>query len=217
MSPWDLFKDEKYSGVDVKTLFSDFGPKMFIEVSKSKVTGLDSLSITADMYFLPPAAYWSVPFYMAGYANKETNNTVFYYSQNGYYAAPLVFPVELSSDKQELTIKPLTDEAGEKYYPNLIGSDPTTSMYILDYPIISDVKLTKGWTETSSSKVSAKSAAPSVSVNPVGDVPVIVYKSMTRFEDNPVQVRKVEADVMTVEKMNSNMERYVKEYLNQNK
>ena len=217
MSPWDLFKDEKYSGVDVKTLFSDFGPKMFIEVSKSKVTGLDSLSITADMYFLPPAAYWSVPFYMAGYANKETNNTVFYYSQNGYYAAPLVFPVELSSDKQELTIKPLTDEAGEKYYPNLIGSDPTTGMYILDYPIISDVKLTKGWTETSSSKVSAKSAAPSVSVDPVGDVPVIVYKSMTRFEDNPVQVRKVEADVMTVEKMNNNMERYVKEYLNQNK
>ena len=154
---------------------------------------------------------------MAGYANKETNNTVFYYSQNGYYAAPLVFPVELSSDKQELTIKHLTDAAGEKYYPNLIGSDPSTGMYILDYPIISDVKLTKGWTETSSSKVSAKSAAPSVSVDPVGDVPVIVYKSMTRFEDNPVQVRKVEADVMTVEKMNSNMERYVKEYLNQNK
>ena len=70
---------------------------------------------------------------------------------------------------------------------------------------------------TSSSKVSAKSVAPTVSVDPVGDVPVIVYKSMTRFEKNPAKVRKVEADVMTVEKMNSNMERYVKEYLNQNK
>ena len=214
MSPWDLFKDETYSGVDVKTLFSDFGPKMFIEVSKSKVTGLDSLSITADMYFLPPAAYWSVPFYMAGYANKETNNTVFYYSVNGYYNAPLVFPVDLASDKQTLTIKPIVDEAGEKYYPNLIGSDTSLGGgYILDYPIISEVKLTKGWDEAKSAK-SVKANVPHANVDPVGSVPSVTYKSMTRFE-KPVNMRRVEREVMTVEKMNANMDQYVKEYLNQ--
>jgi cob(I)alamin adenosyltransferase len=37
---------------------------------------------------------------------------------------------------------------------------------------------------------------------------------MTRFE-KPVNMRRVEREVMTVEKMNANMDQYVKEYLNQ--
>lgn len=211
MSPWDLFKDEDYSGVDVKTLFSDFGPKMFIEVSKSKVTGLDSLSVTADMYFLPPAAYWSVPFYMAGYANKETNNTVFYYSSNGYYSAPLVFPVEVSDDRKTVIIKPIQDAAGENFYPNIIGTEPTTGQYILEHPIISEITLTKGWNEASRSSVAFGSVP--ASVDPIGDVPTLVYKSMTRFE-KPVATRKITREVMNVEKMNANMKEYVNNYLN---
>lgn len=213
MTPWDLFKDEDYSGVDVKTLFSDFGPKLFIEVAKSKVTGLDSLSITADMYFLPPAAYWSVPFYMAGYANKDVNNTVFYYSENGYYAAPLVFPVVVSEDKTEIIIKPIQDASGENFYPNIIGTDSTSGRYILDYPIISEVKLTKGWNETPTKSSSMPKASYS-DVDPVTNAPSVTYKSMTRF-DEPVKTRKIEGEIMTLEKMNINMEKYVNAYLNQ--
>jgi hypothetical protein len=57
------------------------------------------------------------------------------------------FGVELSEDLNTLTIKAI-DRDGTLYYPNVIGVDNLSGMYILEKPIISDVVLTRGWSET---------------------------------------------------------------------
>ena len=146
MTPWDMFISRTISTVNVEQMFTEFGPKMHIKVNKD-MNGRDSLTVTANRYYCSPVANWSVPFYMAGYANQEANNTIFYYGTTTEFQAPLEFGVELSEDLNTLTIKAI-DRNGTLYYPNVIGVDNLSGMYILEKPIISDVVLTRGWSET---------------------------------------------------------------------
>lgn len=209
MTPYDLFVHERISTVDVKSCFSDFGPKMFLEVSEDE-SGAPKVTITADMYYGSPVMNWSDPFYMAGYADQATNNTIFYYSDpvTGYYAAPLVFDVEISDNYETITIKAIEGSNGIKYYPNVIGQDSTTGRYLINNPVVSDVVLTKGHTAVEQTV----KPAGKVSVRPAGDVLEISRKHMTRFERHE-EVPVVEAEVMTVEKASANIDRYVERYL----
>lgn len=199
-SPWDLFISRDYSGVDVKSMFSDFGPKMYIEVSEG-----DKLSITSDVNYMPPVSYVSIPYYMAGYNVQRTSsegNIVLYYDNY----APLNFPVELSADKNTLIIKPIVDINNETWFPNIVGVDPLMG-YQIDYPVVSEITLTRGWNEASAQAVSAsKYYAPAK----VGTTQKMnkTYKQMTRF-DKPQQANKVNGSVMTREKALKNMEKMV--------
>ena len=206
MTPYDLFVSETISTVDVPSIFSDFGPKMFIEVSEED--GEPKLTITADMYFNSPVINWSDPFYMAGYADQETNNTIFYYADpvTGFYASPLVFDVEVSDDFNTLTIKAIEGNNGIKYYPNVIGQDSQTGRYLMNNPIVSDVVLTKGH----SAQAAAVSKA-AVSVAPQAEALEISHKSMTRLE-TPVKVPVIEMEVMTLEKARANFDKYLETY-----
>ena len=200
--PYDLFVSETISTVDVKSMFSDFGPKMYIEVSEEN--GKAKLTITADMMFGSPVMNWSDPFYMAGRADMESNNTIFYYADTvtGGYTAPLVFNVEYSEDFQTLTIKAIEGN-GVKYYPNVIGQDSQTGRYMLDYPIVSDVVLTKG----APASQSAIKAAKKVSVDPVNAELNVSHKQYTRF-GKPAQ--RVKMEVMTQEKAHANYAKYIR-------
>lgn len=163
ITPWDMFISRTISTVNVDQMFTDFGPKMYITVNKDN-QGKDLLSITADKYFASPVANWSIPFYMAGYANHETNNTIFYFGNAaGEFQAPLEFAVEMSDDKNTLTIKGF-EHNGAVYYPNVIGVDPKSSPgYVFDKPIISDVVLTRGWTGSGTGGQAAVPATRSAS------------------------------------------------------
>ena len=208
MTPYDLFVSETISTVDVASIFSDFGPKMFIEVTEEN--GQPKLTITADMYFGSPVMNWSDPFYMAGFADQSSNNTIFYYADptTGYYASPLVFDVEVSDDKNTLTIKPIVGTNGITYYPNVIGQDSSTGSYLLNYPIVSEVVLTRGHSAAAKPAV-RKSSARKSAVAPATKALEISHKPMTRLE-KPAKVSKIKMDLVTVDQARSNMAEYLR-------
>lgn len=186
-NPWDLFISRTYSGVDEKSMFSDFGPKLYLEISEG-----DKLSITSDCYYMPPVSYTSIPYYLYGWTPERTveqGNFVLwdYSNEEGDYT--ITFPVELSADGNTLTIKPFVDTEGITWYPNLIAYDNTSYSYISGPMVTSEVVLTRGWNGTKSS-VTTKAASKTYS-KPVGQAPTYSYKSLTRFsEPEEIQVKK---------------------------
>ena len=207
MTPYDLFITDMYNAVDVKSLFADFGPKMFIEIADD-ANGKAKLTITADMMFGLPVSNWSEHYYLAARADLEDNNTILYYSTiDGSFAAPLVFDIEYTEDFKTLTIKPIVENR-ESFYPNLIYESGLSGMYYLEYPIVSDVTLTKGITK---SAVGSLPPQKNVSVDPLASELKVVHKQHTRFE-KPVERKKVEVEVMTLEKVQKNLEKYIQKY-----
>lgn len=215
LSPWDLFKHKTISTVDVASIFSRFGPKIYLHVNKD-VNGKDSLSITANKMFVSPVADWSVPFYMAGRrTDQEESNTVFQYSDDqGNYVGALEFPVTLSEDMQTITIGAL--EANKAtWYPNVIGISDNMAggiSYILENPIISEVVLTKGWTEPDAAEQNqvTRSSSRSSAISPVGNVEFIRYTDRSDFNSVRTPVR-MKGEVMTLEKVQENFEKFRKE------
>ena len=179
------------------------------------IHGRDSLALTANKFFASPVANWSVPFYLAGYANQENYNTVFYYGTETKFEGPLEFPVELSADKDTITIKGFVANS-TKYYPNVIGEDysiMTGTVYILDYPIVSDVVLTRGWNEDQQPEVeqpAVKSASwgrKAYPVKPVGKPNLIKYSPRSVFE-KPVPVKTINYDFKPYDEIMQSLEKY---------
>ena len=218
LSPWDLFKHEKISTVDVASMFARFGPKIYLHVNKDK-NGKDSLSVTANKMFVSPIADWSVPFYMAGRRSDQTeSNTVFQYSDaDGNYVGALKFPVTMSETRDTITIKPISAD-GALWYPNVIGISTNTTggtSYILERPIISEVVLSKGW-DPANEQVEApatRSVAGGSAISPVGKVEFTTYKDLTEFK-GIVKPVKMKGQVMTLDKVNKNLEKFYQEQLN---
>ncbi len=129
-SAWDLAVDLNHSAVDNDDLFYDFGPKMFLQISENGAT------LNSNLERFPPVSSW----YKAdGYYVQE------YYllGCNGVdYLSDVQFPVEISDDKQTLTIKAI-DGA---YYPSVgyssYGWEYGASFQALG---LSEIVLTKGW------------------------------------------------------------------------
>ncbi len=133
-SAWDLAVDLNHSAVDNDDLFYDFGPKMFLQITENGVT----LNSALDKY--PPVSAWY----------KSENN---YYPTEYYllgcngedYISTVAFPVEISDDKQTLTIKAM--DGG--YYPSvgytMYGWEYGASFEALG---LSEIVLTKGWNGT---------------------------------------------------------------------
>ena len=224
LSPWDLFKHEKISMADVSSMFARFGPKIYLNVNRAK-DGSDSLAISANKMFVSPIAQWSVPFYMAGRrSDKDESNTIFQWSDDyGNWVGALTFPVTLAEDHNTITIHAL-ENAGVKYYPNLVGISEGlggATTYILENPIISDVVLTRGWTEPETPEAepetpgesetpatrSVRSASRAVS--PIGNPEFVKYSDMSDFSS----VRKrivMDGEVVTYEKLQENFEKFRK-------
>ena len=79
--------------------------------------------------------------------------------------------------------------------------------YQIDYPVVSEITLTRGWNEASAQAVSASKYYAPAKVGTVQKMDK-TYKQMTRF-DKPQQVNKVNGNVMTREKALKNMEKMV--------
>ena len=223
LSPWDLFKHEKISMVDVPSMFARFGPKIYLHINRAKgsenyAKDADSLSITANKMFVSPLAQWSVPFYMAGI--QESGDMVFSYTDTntGAFGGALEFPVTLSEDLKTITIKPLLSN-NAVWYPNVVGE--TTGIggatsYILENRIVSEVVLTKGWTEPENGSEgdideevtpTVRSSARKAVLKPVGNAELIKYSSRTDFKSF-VKPVKIKSEVMTYEKVQANFAKF---------
>ncbi len=174
MSPYDLFKAKDYSSVDVPQLLYDFGPKWYIEVQKD-----GSLLVPFNSSTMPPMHAWpGYPFYLGGVGNGTA-----FIDANEQYPG---FPVEVSADNNTITIKPFVFN-GQSYYMNAIGINGSSTEIIAS--VISDIVLTRGWTETGSKSASYEVVPTSVKAmsldgRTLTELPKArVLKSLTGFED----------------------------------
>ncbi len=127
-SAWDLAIDLNHSAVDNDDLIYDFGPKMFVQITEEGAT------LNSDLSKFPPVSGW----YKDGYYTRE------YYllGCNGEdYLGTVAFPMELSDDKQTLTIK-----AMDGYYPS-VGYTQYGWSYGASFAALglSEIVMTKGW------------------------------------------------------------------------
>ena len=83
---------------------------------------------------------------------------------------------------------------------------------MLDYPIVSDVVLTRG----AATRETAIKAAKNVSEVPMNAELNISHKHYTRF-DRPVKRVKAEMEVMTLEKAHANYAKYIRLMENRNR
>ena len=151
---------------------------------------------------------------------ENENNTIFQWSDDyGNWTGALTFPVTLSEDHNTITIHAL-EYAGVKYYPNVIGISEGffgITTYILENPIVSDVVLTRGWSEDGSPYILNKVqgggpatktvGAASKSVSPVRETEFVKYVEMSDFSKvkEPVVMK---GEVVTYEKLQKNLESY---------
>ena len=203
--PYDLFISEKYSSVDVSSIFYDFGPKWYIELSKGE-DGNVKLSAPVDPNFLPPVASWhqSVRFDMVA-IDPET----MYYIPNADVTR-FEFPVEYDAEKDQIIVRPFVYK-DVKYYPNVMGYDYSAGSNVLENPVVSEIVLTRGWTEKEQSSVSVAGKR----ISYTGSVVNSAVKPMTRLTA-PVKYNEMEGSVMTLDKFKANADRLFENLKKQN-
>jgi len=212
-SPYDLFIATDYNSYDIAQLLYDFGPKWYLQVLED-----GSVIVPFSTATMPPMHNWpGYSFYVGGVANGLA-----LYDANEQYPG---FPVVISADLSTITIKPLVIEkdygtlkAGN-YYMNAIGINQGSLEVIST--VITDIVLTRGWTEPKKVSSSSYVSAP-VSVEPVsadGTTPLeipkaVVHKSMTDFEVKPLPeyTFREKACVVTKEMVDATSARILREF-----
>ncbi len=123
ISPETLFvaaATDRYNYVDAAGLLYDFGPKWYLEVDDA-----GNVTMPFNAMLMDPALGYS-GLYIMGVNSTNLNAMgmlVYIDGQTGH------FPVEISDDKNTMTIKPLVYE-GEKYYPHCVTLDGSCLAFI---------------------------------------------------------------------------------------
>jgi hypothetical protein len=206
-TPYDLFIAKDYSSVDVSSIYNDFGPKWYLEAYEDPETYEVLFRIPVDQNLLPPAAAWSVPFYMA--ALDPGTYQAFTAPQ---VAGELFFPVEYDEENDVVTIKPFVYN-DVNYYPNILGYDTSSGGSILENPVVSEIVLTRGWTEPETAAV--KSSARAAGNAPVrADLPKGVYKKMTELKP-AAELQTIEVELISGDQFKERADKLVERFLNQ--
>lgn len=183
-TPWDLFIHPDYNASYIEPLMYEFGPKWFLQVAKD-----GSVFVPVNVNRIAPLTNWysSRAYHLVG-ANAE-ENTSNYTPLEDYMDDVSKWPnlpVEVSDDKQTITIKSYTLD-GIEYYPNVIYTS-TWGAYLFDTKIVSEVVLTKGWSgdATTTDVAAARKATPAEGVkvapaNGGAGVNIIAPKARTPF------------------------------------
>ena len=163
ISPYELFYSDHYSSYDNAQIFFDFGPKWYLEVAEG-----DVVTVPFSYETMAPVINWQgVPYYLCAmwYDKDNTDNSTKAFVES---ADKKGFPVEISPDKNTITIKPIpnTDDPNKPLYMNVVAiQNGSPSMYA---PFMSEMVLTRGWTEHETTKdditANPKGGAASVQV-----------------------------------------------------
>ena len=196
-SPYDLFVATDYSSVNVSQLMYDFGPKWYLQVLED-----GSVIVPFSTTTMPPMHNWpGYPFYVAGVGS----GTAFYDANESYPG----FPVEISADYNKITIKPIVLSDGktsQSYYMNALGMSTDGSLELLA-TVLTDIVLTRGWTEPAQTAavpacVPASVEAKSINGSSVAALPeVAVMKTMSDFEGKQIREFKSEKANMVTKEM----------------
>jgi hypothetical protein len=105
------------------------------------------------------------------------------------------------------------------FYPQMIGIDSQTYQTILENPVVSEIVLTRGWSETEAQpkKAARKSFAAQAASLPVKiDYPKGVFKGRTGFPE-PVELKKMEVEPANMQTFEQKADKLVEKYLNRTK
>lgn len=177
-TPYELFTMTDYSSSTTNDLFYDFGPKWNLEIDEDGKVWLP-IDITKEY----PLSTWNFgleyTFYILGVGQKSYIGAPVY-AENGSLLCDSRFPVEVSADRNTITIKPIEYEykttsgttATEVYYPCVAqlqyGQATPTSPRVQ-----SDVVLKrKSSASASSQNVSTGVSTPAPKVKSIGNAPV---------------------------------------------
>ena len=205
-NPYDLFVAEDYNAFDVSSIYNDFGPKWYLEAYEDPETFEVRFRIPVDHKLLPPAAAWSVPFYLAA-LDPETYQAF----TAPEVAGELFFPVEYDEENDVVTIKPVVYN-DVKYYPNILGYDTSSGGSILENPVVSEIVLTRGWSDTKSTKNIGRGAAGNVPVQ--AEFPTAVYKKMTELKP-AAELKKIEVELISGDQFKARADEFVQRFVNQ--
>lgn len=207
-TPYELFTATDYNSVDVPQLIYDFGPKWFLEVRED-----GSVIVPFDSMYLPPMHNWpGYTYYVGGVGD----GTAFVDANENYPG----FPVEVSSDYNTITVKPivLTDGSNSySYYMNALSYSSTGEFEIVA-TVISELVLTRGWTEIEVEQPDVTPETSSVRLmnidgSAVTELPKArVYKSMTKLVPKPAHsyVEDETPNVVTMEMVDKASARILK-------
>ncbi len=214
-SAFDLFVSNDYSSYDVESMFDDFGPKWYIEVSKDE-NGNDVLQVPFSVYMIDPVSSWSLaPHHLIGLSNTSTTYTWPYFiDQETNTVAmdrPDYFPIEVegSGDDMTLTIKPITRNYVE-FFPNVPMQDSrgvNFSSWIISGKIISEVVLTRGWDPSTTDNSGFPEEEQNRGDKVIQSVPTAIPGVASPMSVAPVQKERtfVKTPIHGVEKLSVNV------------
>ena len=209
-SPFELWCSDSYNGYDNTSPVWDFGPKWYLEVAQDG-------TVTAPFnvnYFAPMSnwaaynAYYFCPMGEVTWLPYDVSVAADYPGKNGQ------FPVEISEDGNTIIVKNIEYE-GEKLYPNMgtIGSYDGSFSTGTYGRIVSEIVLTRGWTEEGTDEP-VETAAVSDNVkyvtanytNYYNVKPAQKPKARTVIKAMP-NYEKVEMKVVSVDEFKANVEK----------
>lgn len=193
-TPYDLFIAEDYSASQISYMFYDFGPKWNLEIDAQ---GNVSLPIDISREF--PLETWSFgldqAIYMLAVGEKSYLGAP-WYDKNGNITLDSRFPVEVSADRNTLTIKPFkytspNDGSVETYYP-CIAQVQYGQAVPLNPRICGDVVLKRKSATTSAATTTIQSNGVAPAVYSMGEAPIPVERVRSVTPMQNIEIRKAE-------------------------
>lgn len=213
-SPFELWSSDSYNGYDNASPVWDFGPKWYLEVAAD-----GSVTAPFNVNYFAPMSNWKYynPYYFAGasdkaYAPYKVDGSTEYPNENGQ------FPVEISEDGNTITVKPYVAD-DDTFYPNM-GYISWGSFSTGTYgQIVTDIVLTRGWTEEPAEGEGEQTEAVDNRVKYVPTnytslynvkpaqkpMPRTVIKALPTFEQVEMKVVRVDEFKANVEKLRNAM------------
>ena len=209
-TPWDLFIHPDYNAAYIDPLMFEFGPKWFLQVAED-----GSLFVPVNINRIAPMSQWysTRGYHLVG-ANPESNIANYTPTEGDMDDVNKWpnLPVEVSEDKQTITIKSYTlDDV--VYYPNIVY-DYWGSMYLYDTHVVSEIVLTKGWsgeeaTANLSSKIVECEGTKVAPANNGAEVNIVTPKARTPFAGvKKVAPKKLEGKAMNFEQINARVQKF---------
>lgn len=195
LSPYDLFISPSYNGATSESPVWEFGPKWYLEVQKD---GSLAVPFNASRFAPMTAHYYNTKRWLVG-ASQTAALPYIDEDMTGY------FPVEVSADGNTITVKALSYN-GDTYYPNSAYYSTYGGWSM--YQIVSDIVLTRGYTEPASTAAVKTGEVKAVKINSNGECKFATAPMpMTSFPKGvePVEYKQTTYNIVTFDQAKARM------------
>lgn len=147
-TPYDLLVHPTYNTPSVANIFEDFGPKWHLQIAEG-----DKVTLPINSEEFGPLSNWAdrSRYTLVGYNEELVKMLAVNPYTTGEDDLTMHFPVEISADKNTITILPYEYE-GKPFYPSVVYY--RTTGYVSTGTIItSPIVLTRGWNGAAASSV----------------------------------------------------------------